>query len=75
MAVHIITQEAYDQWNGFDAEAIAALCGVEVQRKEGVWTSAWTEFPCNQKYVNVCPECRDHPEYAMILLAGRNLYE
>jgi hypothetical protein len=75
MAVHIVTQESYDLWNGFDEEAMLALCGTTVQREQGAWSKAWTEFPCNRHYANVCPECREHPEYAMMLLAGRNLNE
>lgn len=75
MAIHIITAEEYMCWNDFTQPSMVALCGVEVQRKEGSWTAPWTEFPCSTNPDKVCPECRDHPEYAMILLRGENLYE
>ena len=75
MAIHIVTQENYDRWNDFTARGMPALCGVVVQRDQGRWTYAWTEFPCKQNPDKVCPDCREHPEYAMIMLAGKNLYE
>jgi hypothetical protein len=75
MGVHIVAQENYDRWNDFTKEGMAALCGVVVQREQGRWTHAWTEYPCKMNPDKVCPECHDHPEYAMILLAGRDLYE
>lgn len=75
MAIHIITSEEYMCWNDFRSTGMFALCGVEVQREEGRWTEPWTEFPCDTNPDKVCPECREHPDYAMILLRGENLYE
>ena len=70
MAVHIILEKSFRSWNSFEASSMRSLCGVEVQREEGRWTAPWTEFPCGTNPDKVCPDCRESPEYALILLAG-----
>jgi hypothetical protein len=75
VTVHIVAHSEYSAWNGFRANELSSLCGTVIQRAEGKWHEPWTEFPCDTNPDKVCPACRDHPEYAMMLLAGDNLYE
>jgi hypothetical protein len=76
MAIHIVSSEEYMCWNEFTSPTLYALCGAVIKDWHAVAPLApWTEFPCDTNPDKVCPECRDHPEYAMILLRGENLYE
>ena len=74
--IHIVSHSEYSAWNGFRAKELVSLCGTVLRREvEGSWGAPWTEYPCGTSPDDVCPECKDEPEYAMILLAGENLYE
>jgi len=76
MAIHIVAPEEYSRWNAFTSSKLFALCGhlIKDEGRNGA-LAHWTEFPCNTNPDKVCPACRDHPEYAMILLRGEDLYE
>lgn len=76
MAVHIVSPDEYMCWNEFTSPTLRALCGtiIKDEGRNGA-LAPWTEFPCDTNPDKVCLECRDHPEYAMILLRGENLYE
>lgn len=76
MAIHIVSTEEYTCWNEFTSGTLRALCGTIIKDEGRNGSLApWTERPCDMNPDRVCPVCYDHPEYAMILLRGENLYE
>ena len=77
MSIHIVAPQDYAEWNTFLSHTLRALCGVVIKSDSEMGARVpWTEFPCETNPDRVCPHCRDHPEYAMILLRGdEDLYD